>query len=247
MPAAQDHVTPETPPGAHLVPGGATFKVWAPGALAVYLVWRRPDEPETVAQRPAEGFRLVRDEAGFWTGFFPGVTESSLYRFWTVGPGGEGFKRDPRARELELGGYPEVDCVVRGPNEYPWHDEDFRPPAFNDLILYQLHIGVFYAASGDGQDIRHGRVSKFLDVLGRLEYLVELGVNAIQPLPVVEWQGCSAAATTIRIFSRRKPTIAFLLKSSAPTSSGSTICCARKAGPGCARRISIARPISSRR
>jgi 1,4-alpha-glucan branching enzyme len=189
VPAAQDHVKPDTPPGAHLAPGGAVFKVWAPAAEAVYLVWRRAGGPALAAQRPGEDCRLARGGDGYWTGFFSGVTDGSLYRFWTVGPGGEGFKRDPRARELELGGYPEVDCVVRGPNDYPWHDEGFRLPAFNDLIGYQLHVGVFYAVSGDGEDIRHGRVSKFLDVLGRLEYLAELGVNAVQPLPVVEWQG----------------------------------------------------------
>jgi 1,4-alpha-glucan branching enzyme len=189
VPASQDHVTPDIPPGARLVPGGATFKVWAPTAEAVYLVWHRPGAPKLGARRPGEDCRLVRDSGGHWTGFFPGVTDGSLYRFWTVGPGGEGYKRDPRARELELDSFPEVDCVVRGPNDYPWHDAGFRPPAFSDLIVYQLHIGVFFAVGGDGQDIRHGRVSKFLDALGRLEYLAELGVNAIQPLPVVEWQG----------------------------------------------------------
>jgi len=171
-----------------LVAGGATFKVWAPTADAVYLAWRTAGQPKPEARRPGEESRLVRDANGHWTGFFPGVTDGSLYQFWTVGPAGEGYKRDPRARELERNGYPEVDCVVRGPGDYPWHDDGFRPPVPNNLILYQLHIGVFYA-SRDGQDIRHGRVSKFLDVLGRLEYLAELGVNAIQPLPVVEWQG----------------------------------------------------------
>src|ERR1700710_606329 len=104
MPASQDHITPDTPPGAQLVPGGATFKVWAPAAEAVYVVWRQPGDPVSGAQRPGEEFRLVRDDwgGGWWAGFFPGVTDDSLYRFWTVGPGGEGFKRDPRACELEL-------------------------------------------------------------------------------------------------------------------------------------------------
>ncbi|HYX23168.1 MAG TPA: alpha amylase C-terminal domain-containing protein [Thermoanaerobaculia bacterium] len=189
MPASQDHVAPDTPLGASLVAGGATFKVWAPTAEGVYLVWRAPGAPEPEVRRPGEESRLVRDDAGgTWAGFFPGVTDGSLYRFWTVGPAGEGYKRDPRARELEMNGFPEVDCVVRGPDDYPWHDDGFRPPAFGDLILYQLHIGVFYA-SQNGRDVRPRRVSKFLDVLGRLEYLAELGVNAIQPLPVVEWQG----------------------------------------------------------
>jgi 1,4-alpha-glucan branching enzyme len=39
-----------------------------------------------------------------------------------------------------------------------------------------------------GEDKRTGRVAKFLDALERVEYLVDLGVNAIQPLPLVEFR-----------------------------------------------------------
>ncbi len=190
MPASQDHITPSTPLGASLVPGGAAFRVWAPTAQAVHLVLQEPGKDPCETWQPSEADRLVRDDQGIWNGFFPGVEKGALYRFWTVGPSGQGCKRDPRALELELRAEPPA-CIVCGPNEYPWHDAGFRPPPFHDLILYQLHIGVFYA-SRDGQDIRHNRVSKFLDVLDRLEYLIDLGVNAIQPLPVVEWQGMSS-------------------------------------------------------
>jgi 1,4-alpha-glucan branching enzyme len=174
--------------GANLVPGGATFRVWAPTADAVHVARHGPGHPDQGQWTPSEDNKLVRDAKGYWAGFFPGVTEGALYRFWTIGPAGQGYKRDPRARELELLGYPDCDCIVRGPSDYPWHDVGFRPPPFHELLIYQLHIGVFYASNGRN-DIRHNRVSKFLDVLDRLEYLVDLGVNAIQPLPVVEWQG----------------------------------------------------------
>ena len=72
---------------------------------------------------------------------------------------------------------------------YPWHDQGFHPPAFNDLIIYQFHIGVFFAKDDQGRDIRPGRVSKYLDVVDRIKYLADLGVNAIMPLPFVEFQG----------------------------------------------------------
>ena len=42
-------------------------------------------------------------------------------------------------------GIPDCNCIVRDPGDYPWHDAGFRPPAFSDLIIYQFHIGVFYA------------------------------------------------------------------------------------------------------
>ena len=48
---------------------------------------------------------------------------------------------------------------------------------------------MFYARDEQGRDIRSGRPSKFLDVVDRIEYLAALNVNAIQPLPVVEFQG----------------------------------------------------------
>src|SRR5262249_47364487 len=57
----------------------------------------------------------------------------------------------------------------------------YRTPAFNELILYQLHVGVFY-----GPDRVH-RPAKFLDVLKKLDYFVALGVNALQLLPIVEF------------------------------------------------------------
>ncbi len=42
------------------------------------------------------------------------------------------------------------------------------------------------SAPGTGLD-RDRRVATFLDVLDRIEYLADLGVNAIEPLPVVEY------------------------------------------------------------
>jgi 1,4-alpha-glucan branching enzyme len=187
MPASQAHVGLGTPLGATLMEDGAVFCAWAPGATAVHVALHGAGRPSAEDWARADENLLVRDSRGRWGGFFPGVAEGTPYRFWTVGPGGSGYHRDPRARELELREYPPA-CLVRGPDDYPWHDRDFHPPPFHELILYQLHIGVF-SAFRDGQDIRPGRVSKFLDVLDRIEYLAALGVNAIQPLPVVEWQG----------------------------------------------------------
>ena len=60
-------------------------------------------------------------------------------------------------------------------------------PAFNDLVIYQFHVGTFYGTDANGVDNRRGRVCTFLDVLDRLEYLVDLGINALEPLPIVEY------------------------------------------------------------
>ena len=128
MPASQQHITPDTPLGANLIAGGATFRTWAPAAREVYIAFDCPTgmPASDFAKRPED--LLVKDADGFWAGFVPGMKDGDLYRFYVVGTGSEGFKRDPYARELEFNGYPDCNCIVREPAEYPWHDAGFRPP-----------------------------------------------------------------------------------------------------------------------
>jgi 1,4-alpha-glucan branching enzyme len=178
MTASQSHLSNETPMGATLVADGCAFRAWAPRAVEVYIVgefnrWQRSDAS-----------LLVKDEQGFWAGFIQGAVEGQAYKFWVRGPtGDQGFKRDPYARELqETNG----NCVIRQPAAYPWHDQGFQRPTPEDLVIYQFHVGVYYAVDAQGQDARHCG-ARFLDVLDRVEYLTELGVNAVEPLPIVEF------------------------------------------------------------
>jgi 1,4-alpha-glucan branching enzyme len=189
MAASQLNITSNTPLGATLVPGGATFRTWAPTALEVYIALGHLTGTAPGAFPKNPGDLLVKDANGYWAGFVPGIKDGDLYRFYVVGTGSEGFKRDPYARELEFNGYPDCNCIVRNPADYPWHDSAFRPPAFNDLIIYQFHIGVFYAKDAAGNDIRRHRICKILDVVDRIEYFADLGVNAVMPLPFQEYQG----------------------------------------------------------
>ena len=46
---------------------------------------------------------LTNDGNGFWAGFIPGVKEGDRYKFYVVGRGHSGFKRDPYAREEFIG------------------------------------------------------------------------------------------------------------------------------------------------
>ncbi|MCG5248417.1 alpha amylase C-terminal domain-containing protein [Methylorubrum extorquens] len=179
MPSDQTRSGPATPMGAEPVPGGCTFRCWAPRAEAVWVAgsfngWSREDE----------ACRLVNDGRGFWSGFVPGVEPGASYKFLVRGSGSTGWKRDPYAREIVA---PDWNCIVLDPGHYPWHDAAFRTPAFEELIIYQLHVGTFSALGVDGSDRRPGRVAKFLDVADRLPHLVELGVTAVQMLPIVEY------------------------------------------------------------
>ena len=193
LPVTQEHINADTPMGANLIADGASFRVWAPNdAVEVYI--RLSDRPDAInaagdTWQPTPERKLLRNVDNTWSGFVPGVRDGDYYRFYLAGRGSQPYKRDPYARELEFYGYPDCDCIVRDPRSYPWHDQAYRTPAFNDLTIYQLHIGRYYAVNAQGQDQRQQRVGKFLDVLERIPYLAMLGVNAIEPLPIVEFQG----------------------------------------------------------
>lgn len=172
MPAALNHITSQTPMGANLVADGATFRAWAPDALEVHVIgefngWVHNDDS-----------LLTRDASGYWAGFFRGVLDRHPYKFFIVGRGGSRTHRDPYAREITSDEH--NNCLVRN-RSFPWRDQAWRTPQFHNLIIYQLHVGAFWAPQ------RPARIGTFLDVVGRLEYLADLGVTAIQLLPIDEF------------------------------------------------------------
>ena len=72
---------------------------------------------------------------------------------------------------------------LRGPSRvldtaaFAWTDADFAPPRLRDLVLYELHVGTF---TPDGT---------FEAVIPELRALRELGVTAIEVMPVAEFPG----------------------------------------------------------
>jgi 1,4-alpha-glucan branching enzyme len=158
--------------GANLIADGATFRVWAPNATAVHV--RGSFNGFTLRDDAA----LIRGDLGYWHGFIPGVTDRATYKYWITGPAGSGWKRDPYARELIE---PEWDCAVRA-TDFPWHDTGFKTPAFHDFVIYQLHVGAFYTP-------RFPQTGTFLDVADKIPFLADLGVTALQLLPIQEFPG----------------------------------------------------------
>jgi 1,4-alpha-glucan branching enzyme len=157
MPASQQHIDSSTPMGATLVGGGATFRLWAPRAKAVYICGdfnnRTRDDSSLLVKNPDDR----------WHGFVGGATEGQTYKFYVVGHGTEGFKRDPYAREL-TNEWPDPQCILRSAATFPWQDQDWHTPHFRDLLIYQLHVGTWFGPN------REARVAKFLDVLPIVEY-----------------------------------------------------------------------------
>src|SRR6516162_7329139 len=161
---AQDNIDANTPIGATLTVNGATFKVWAPGALGVYLNGTLAGAQRWTQDQDA-ALLLQKDNKGYWTGFFPGAKEGDNYKYYVVGTASKGYKRDPYARELSADPpFPHANCVIRSPASYPWHDDAFVTPAYSNMIVYQLHVGTFYSKVP-------GLDGTFLDVVEKIEYL----------------------------------------------------------------------------
>jgi 1,4-alpha-glucan branching enzyme len=173
MPASLEHIHDGTPMGANLVADGATFRVWAPNARAVHVIG------EFNGRQRNDASLLTRNAQGHWLGFIPGVRDRHRYLFHVTGEGSEGPKRDPYARELETP-FPS-DCIIRTP-DFPWHDSGFVTPHFSDFVIYQLHVGTFYTPN------LPDRGGTFLDAARKIPYLAELGVTAIQLMPIQEFQ-----------------------------------------------------------
>ncbi|HLM66760.1 MAG TPA: hypothetical protein VK358_04490, partial [Longimicrobium sp.] len=172
MPASLDHVHPGTPMGANLIADGATFRTWAPNARAVHVL------SDASGNAHGDGNLLNPVGGGHWAGFVPGVKDRDRYIFHVVGEGSEGPKRDPYARELETP-YP-ARCIIRE-TDFPWHETGFATPPFHEFVIYQLHVGTFHTP-------RLPRGGTFLDVALKVPYLAELGVTALQLLPIQEFQ-----------------------------------------------------------
>ncbi|MBS1211455.1 MAG: malto-oligosyltrehalose trehalohydrolase [Proteobacteria bacterium] len=67
--------------------------------------------------------------------------------------------------------------VVVDPGTFAWQDHDWRGRPWEDAVVYELHVGTF---TPEGT---------FRAILERLDYLVELGVTAIELMPVADFPG----------------------------------------------------------
>jgi 1,4-alpha-glucan branching enzyme len=154
---------------------GTTFRVWAPHATAVSVVGTFNDwDP---ARHP-----LARDDRGnaeTWSAEVADAGAGDEYRFVLQTPAGERNRIDPRARRLtnSVG-----NGVIYDPTAFEWGDAEFHQPPWNDLVVYELHVGTF-------SEGLHGRPGTLNGVRARLRYLRELGVGAIQLMPPFEFAG----------------------------------------------------------
>ncbi|MGL5807514.1 MAG: alpha-amylase family glycosyl hydrolase, partial [Xenococcaceae cyanobacterium] len=94
---------------------------------------------------------------------------------------------DPYATDIDNPTQNAVVCIKEGErivDTYVWQHDDKPLPPDRELVIYELHVGDF---SG-GEDDPYAR-GRYEHVVEKLDYLCELGVNAIELMPVKEYPG----------------------------------------------------------
>lgn len=158
--------------GAFPHEGGAAFRVWAPNGLQVSVIGSFNDWDGGKHPMQAEG-------NGCWYADVAEAHVGDQYRYLLTTANGEFTRIDPYAREVtsSVG-----NAIVHDPG-FDWAGDDFRLVPWNELVIYELHVGTFNDEEGDDQP------GKFSSVSARLGHLKKLGVNAIQIMPIAQFAG----------------------------------------------------------
>lgn len=135
------------------------LKVWAPNAKRVEALL--VDEDRMVDMTQQGEWWSVRVDA-----------DNVRYKF--VLDGGEPLP-DPRSPFQPEGPHGPSQYVDH--SKFEWHDNLWRGFHFASSVLYELHIGTF---TPEGT---------FESAIGKLDYLADLGVDAIEIMPPVEFPG----------------------------------------------------------
>ena len=157
--------------GAIPLDGSTSFRVWAPHATSISVVGEFNDwNPES--------HPLEREDGNLWTQRVEGALPGEQYQFEITNGARRFRKNDAYAREI----HPKTALSVIYLDDYEWKSPHPVLSNWNDLVIYELHVGTF--ASGP-----HDSPGRFEQVIGRLPYLKGLGINAIEIMPPMAFPG----------------------------------------------------------
>jgi isoamylase len=205
------------PLGATLCDGGANFSVFSKHSTAVELcLFERVDaaEPALVIALDPHIHRTYH----YWHAFIPGIAHGQLYAYRVHGPydPANGLRFDASKTLLD----PYGKCVVRpigyrreaacqpGDNAaaalksvvidlglYDW-EGDARPRRpFERTVIYEMHVGRFTRHPNSG--VAAPERGTYTGLIRKIPYLQELGVTAVELLPVFAFDEQDAPAGLI--------------------------------------------------
>lgn len=158
--------------GAVMGDGGCRFSVWVPHADAVFVMGTFNDWDK-------EANALKRGDNDVWWGDVAEAQVGDEYRYRIVSGDKDLVRIDPYARWVtsSVGNARicEAGCGIE--------KVEFEAAGLNELVIYELHIGTFGKKSGQ---LGPGTLAGATE---RLAHLKELGVNAVEVMPLAEFPG----------------------------------------------------------
>lgn len=158
------------------------FQVWAPKANRVDLVLSaagsdpapadRPTAPVDPPRKPVDLPMSVRS-GGWWTVENADAAPGSRYGYRL--DGASDVRPDPRSRR-QPDGVHQLSAVF-DPAGYAWADQAWTGRPLPGAVIYELHVGTFTPA---------GTLDAAVE---KLDHLVDLGVTAVELLPVNGFNG----------------------------------------------------------
>jgi maltooligosyltrehalose trehalohydrolase len=152
--------------GAEVVARGVSYRTWCKHEqVEVVILDDNGDSIHRTVRLDAEG-----------DGYFSGIDEVGVagdlykYRF------GESQAWPDPASSYQPAGVHGPSMVVSAAT-YQWNDVQWSPPAFSELVIYELHIGAFTAPG------------TFRSAIKQLPHLAALGINAIELMPIADFPG----------------------------------------------------------
>ena len=139
--------------------------------MTVFRVWA-PDHESVALELDDRVVAMTAGDGGWWSVDVPGVDAGTRYRFSVDGGPGRPDPRSPWQPEGINGPSATVDHSA-----FAWTDQSWRGRTWPSVVLYELHVGTFTEGG------------TFDSAVERLGHLVELGVNAVEVLPVAEASG----------------------------------------------------------
>jgi glycogen operon protein len=202
------------PLGASFCADGVNFSVFSKSAESLeLLLFDHVDDDRPV--------RVIKLDPGqnrthhYWHVCVAGLGKGQLYAYRASGPNdparrlrfdGEKLLLDPYARGVATGpGYDRaaaarpganagkaMKSVVAKPGDYDWEGDRPLERPYSETVIYEMHVGGFtrHPSSGLSAELR----GTYRGVIEKIPYLQELGITAVELLPVFQFdeQDCPA-------------------------------------------------------
>jgi 1,4-alpha-glucan branching enzyme len=166
--------------GATPYTGGVTFRVWQMFGDSVSVVGDFNNWTPNATPLAQEG------PTGYWSVDVPGVATGAAYKFYiprAATPNNNPYRMDPYASSIQQSNG-NMNALV-SPQDTPYLAGSYQTPPWNQAVIYELHIPTF-STQPDGSP------GTFTSALTHLPDLADLGINAIEIMPLGEFQGITS-------------------------------------------------------